>query len=170
MFFFSPISGKLFDEGYFTSLLRSSSVLYVFWSVNNVTLLRFKFSPLINSYYPANSQFMLSATKPHKFYQVFLVQGIGLGLSAGMMFLPSVSIVAHYFSVRRSLIMGIVIAGLWTWRCACQFNFFLNPILSGSSLGGIVMPILLNQLFNNSRVGFAWGVRYAGLLLFSILF
>lgn len=57
------------------------------------------------------SHFMLSITQPHHFYQVFLSQGLGLGLAIGLMFLPSVSIIAHYFSVRRSLIMGIAIAG-----------------------------------------------------------
>lgn len=125
MFSLGPVSGKLFDEGYFKPLLLSSSLLYLF------------------------CHFMLSITQPHHFYQIFLSQGLGLGTAIGLMFLPSVSIIAHYFSVRRSFIMGIAIAG--------------------SSLGGILIPILLNHLFNDSKVGFAWGVRYLGFIFVGLL-
>lgn len=34
----------------------------------------------------------------------------------------------------------------------------MGIVASGSSLGGVVHPIMLNQLFH-SRVGFHWGVR-----------
>lgn len=125
MFLLSPISGKLFDEGYFRILLFASSLLYLLCI------------------------FMLSIAQSHHFYEIFLSQGIGLGLASGFMFLPSISIITHYFSVRRSFIMGVVVAG--------------------SSVAGILIPIMLNHLFNDSRVGFAWSVRYLGFIFLGLL-
>jgi MFS family permease len=81
---------------------------------------------------------MLSLTKPHHYYQTFLSQGLGIGLGMGCLFLPGVSIVSQYFRARRSLAMGCVVAG--------------------ASVGGVIWPITLNHLFNDSA-GFAWGVR-----------
>lgn len=78
--------------------------------------------------------------------QVFLAQGLGAGLAMGMTYIPSLSIVSHYFNRRRPIAMGLVAAG--------------------SSLGATLHPIMLNNLFNNPRVGFATGVRAsAGLIL-----
>ena len=80
----------------------------------------------------------MSLTKPHHYYQTVLAQGIGQGVGMGAIYLPAVSIVTHYFRRRRSLAYGIVI--------------------SGTAVGGIIWPILLNHLFTE-RAGFAWGVR-----------
>jgi hypothetical protein len=54
---------------------------------------------------------MLSITQPHHYYQVFLCQGIGMGLALGLIIVPAVSVPSHYFRARRSLVMGIVFAG-----------------------------------------------------------
>lgn len=59
------------------------------------------------------------------------------------MYIPALGVVAHYFKRRRAVIMGIV--------------------ASASSLGGIVHPIMLNQLIHGP-VGFAWGVRISAFL------
>lgn len=80
--------------------------------------------------------------------QLFLAQGIGLGLAIGSIYVPSLGIVAHHFKRRRSLAMGIV--------------------ASGSSLGGVIHPIMLNQLFNGP-VGFHWGVRISAFLNLGLL-
>ncbi|KAF9266671.1 MFS general substrate transporter [Marasmius fiardii PR-910] len=113
------ISGKLFDSGLFKFMLAGGSLLFVF------------------------SSFMLSLVKPHHYYQNFLAQGIGIGLSMGLLFMPTLSIASHYFKKRRALAMGIM--------------------LSGGSLGAAIYPILLNPLFMGN-VGFAWGVRAASFL------
>ncbi|KAH8088898.1 MFS general substrate transporter [Cristinia sonorae] len=94
------------------------------------------------------SIFMLSLCKPHHYYQNFLSQGVGMGLAMAILFLPAVSIVSHYFQRRRAASMGVVFAG--------------------SSLGGVIWPIMLNRLFNNSA-GFAWGVRTAGFIALVLL-
>jgi MFS family permease len=57
----------------------------------------------------------------------------------GLLFIAPLSLIAHYFQRRRSLAMGIAI--------------------SGSSFAGVIVPIMLNKLFEHPGVGFAWGVR-----------
>ncbi|KAG6876202.1 hypothetical protein C0992_000496 [Termitomyces sp. T32_za158] len=55
--------------------------------------------------------FMLSIVQPHRFYQNFLAQGVGMGIGMGLMFIPSLQVISHYFRKRRSVAMGIVITG-----------------------------------------------------------
>ncbi|TVY13542.1 Aspyridones efflux protein apdF [Lachnellula arida] len=78
-----------------------------------------------------------------KYYQVFLCQGLLIGLSTGFLSQPTI----HYFEKRRAFVMGIA--------------------TSGASLGGVVYPMLLNNLF--TQYGFAWGVRIAGFMIFALL-
>lgn len=54
---------------------------------------------------------MLSLAHLDRYYQLFLSQGIGLGLGAGLVYMPSVAIQAHYWRARRAFVMGIVITG-----------------------------------------------------------
>ncbi|KJA21762.1 hypothetical protein HYPSUDRAFT_41606 [Hypholoma sublateritium FD-334 SS-4] len=84
------------------------------------------------------SIFMLSLVQPHHYYQNILAQGVGMGLGMGLIFIPSLTVTSHYFRVKRSIAMGFVIAG--------------------SSIGGVVYPILLNNIFAKAS-GFQWGVR-----------
>lgn len=56
--------------------------------------------------------FMLSLAQPDHYYQNFLSQGVGMGIGMGLMFLPSLTVTSHYFRARRSLAMGVVIAGI----------------------------------------------------------
>ncbi|KAF7358617.1 MFS general substrate transporter [Mycena sanguinolenta] len=83
------------------------------------------------------SVFMLSLAKPGQYYQIFLAQGVGMGLGLGLTFLPTLSIVVHHFSRRRGLASGIV--------------------LSGSSVGAIIFPIMFNQLL--PKLGFGGTIR-----------
>lgn len=94
------------------------------------------------------SVFMLSLSQPHHYYQPLLSQGIGMGIGMGLIFLPALSVPAQYFQRKRSFAMGTVVAG--------------------SSLGGIVWPIMLNHLLNGSA-GFAWGVRISGFVALFLL-
>lgn len=73
------------------------------------------------------SYYMLSLAQPQQFYQVFLSQGIAAGIGLGFLFLPSIGVVAHHFRRRRSFAMGIVV--------------------SGSSCGGLVFPVMLKYVF-----------------------
>ncbi|KAI0827057.1 major facilitator superfamily domain-containing protein [Trametes gibbosa] len=119
-------AGKLLDAGYFHHAQIVGAVLYVF------------------------SFFMLSLVDTTKYYQIFLSQGVGIGLGSGLIFVPALSVQAHHWKRRRALAMGIVLSGLCT------------------SCGGVVYPIMLNKLFING-VGFAWGVRAAAFLTLGLL-
>lgn len=91
---------------------------------------------------------MLSLVQPHHYYQNFLSQGVGMGIGMGLMMLPSLTVTSHYFRVKRSLAMGITVAG--------------------SSLGGCLYPILLNNLFEGAP-GFGWAVRAAAFMDLGLL-
>jgi predicted MFS family arabinose efflux permease len=80
-----------------------------------------------------------------KFYQLVLCQGILFGLGVGMLFYPSLASVSTHFQKYRASALGIAAAG--------------------SSLGGVVIPIVMRRLL--SSVGFGWTVR--ALALFSTL-
>ncbi|KAJ7049343.1 MFS general substrate transporter [Mycena amicta] len=107
------LSGRLYDRGYFYYLLYGGSLLQCF------------------------SLFMLSLCTPQQLYQIFLAQGIGLGLGSGIVYVPSISVISHYFHRRRALAMSIV--------------------ASGSSLGAVIHPIMLNNTLH--KLGFANAVR-----------
>jgi len=92
---------------------------------------------------------MLSLVQPGQYYQIFLTQGIILGIAQGLLYIPSMAVVSHHFQQRRTLAMSLV---------AC-----------GSSIGSIVHPIMLNYLFNRS-VGFANGVRTSAAFISVMLF
>jgi len=122
-FAFGIVSGKLFDAGYFHTLVATGSVLFSF------------------------SLFMLSLARPHHYYQVFLSQGLGMGLGIGLTFVPTVSILVHHFERHRALASGIA--------------------LSGSSIGAVIFPIMLNHLI--PKIGFAQAVRATAYIVLGCL-
>ncbi|KAJ7766706.1 major facilitator superfamily domain-containing protein [Mycena metata] len=117
------VTGRLYDRGYFYNLLYGGSLLLCF------------------------SLFILSLCKPQQFYQIFLVQGLCAGIGTGMTYLPSLTVVSHYFQKRRALAMTIVSAG--------------------AGLGSVVHPIMLNNMFKS--FGFATAVRASAALVSALL-
>ncbi|KAJ7915918.1 hypothetical protein B0H13DRAFT_1871661 [Mycena leptocephala] len=96
---------------------------------------------------------ILSLCQRQKLCQMFLAQGVGMGLGAGIVYIPSMAIVSYYFQKRRALAMSIV--------------------ASGSSFGAIIHPIMLNNTLHRS-LGFEDAVRASaglvtGLLLLACL-
>ncbi|KAK0184082.1 MFS general substrate transporter [Armillaria mellea] len=77
-------SGFAMDQGHFRPVMLAGSALLVF------------------------CLFMTSLTQEQQFWQVFLAQGIGLGIAVGIVYVPALGIVSHHFKKRRSLVMGIV--------------------------------------------------------------
>lgn len=77
------------------------------------------------------------------YWQVFLAQGICKGLGDGLAFCPTVSLVATYFTTRRSLAMAFT--------------------ASGAATGGIIFPLIAQQLL--PKVGFGWTVRVMGFVI-----
>jgi MFS family permease len=74
----------------------------------------------------------------NSFWETMLAQGIGCGIGVGLLFLPAISILSQYFFRRRALAIGIAV--------------------TGSSIGGICLPIMLNNLIQSH--GFDKAVQY----------
>ncbi|OAX33541.1 MFS general substrate transporter [Rhizopogon vinicolor AM-OR11-026] len=118
------ISGPLYDRGYFYHVIITGAILQSF------------------------SLFMLSLAKPNQYYQIFLAQGVCLGIASGLMNIPSIVVISQHFRRKRTLVMAFVV--------------------TGSSLGAIIHPIMLNNLLN-SPVGFANGVRISAAMVSGLL-
>ncbi|KAI6782828.1 FAD-binding-domain-containing protein [Emericellopsis cladophorae] len=82
-----------------------------------------------------------------QYYQFILTQSLLLGVGVAMLFYPTISAIPHWFHRRRGLAMGVVV--------------------SGSSLGGMAWPLLLDRLFG--AVGFGWTLRIVGFISLALL-
>lgn len=78
-----------------------------------------------------------------EYWQVMLAQGVCVGLGSGCLFIPSVAIVSTYFTTKKSFATGIA--------------------ASGSSLGGIIYPIIFVRL--EPQIGFGWATRVIAFLM-----
>jgi MFS family permease len=83
---------------------------------------------------------MLSLCK--EYWQALLAQAFCVGIGGGLLFTPTVSLLPTWFSTHMGLAVGIA--------------------SSGSSLGGIIYPIVLYRLLG--PVGFPWAVRTLGFI------
>lgn len=117
----SIIVGSFFDRGYLRLLLIIGTFLVVF------------------------GQMMTSLGS--KYWEIFLAQGVCVGLGTGCLFLPSVAIVATYFTTRRALAIGIT-AG-------------------GGSVGSVIYPIIFRRL--QPEIGFGWASRVIGFVALATL-
>lgn len=80
------LSGPLFDLGFFRPMLYLGNFLVVLGIM------------------------MLSLCK--EYYQVFLAQGVCIGLGAGLLYIPSLALVGIWFDKKRALAMGFVMSGI----------------------------------------------------------
>ncbi|KAG2129528.1 MFS general substrate transporter [Suillus cothurnatus] len=109
---------------------------------------------IVGSLLQSLSLFVLSFAKPGQLYLAFMFQGVLAGFGMGLTYAPSIAVVSQHFSRKRTLAMSLV--------------------TSGTPLGSMIHPIMLNYLLNGT-VGFARGVRASAgfvsvLLLISCLF
>ncbi|MCJ1247159.1 hypothetical protein MMC30_004371 [Trapelia coarctata] len=118
---FGIVCGRGLDAGYFYPIALAGAFLEVF------------------------GMMMLSLST--QYYQIFLAQGLVVGLGCGCLFTPSIAIVGTYFSTKRSLATGMA--------------------ASGSSIGGIIYPILIRRLIVS--VGFPWAVRAMAFIMLGTL-
>ena len=82
-----------------------------------------------------------------EYYQFFLAQGMCSPLGASMVFYSSTNATNTWFLRRRALATGIV--------------------FSGSSLGGVILPIMVQRLI--PQIGFPWTLRAAAFLILGCL-
>lgn len=101
------LAGPLLDRGYLRHLLVSGSAVFT------------------------GSAFAMAFTSRGEFYQIFLCQGVGMGIGLGLVYMPSIVIMGQHFTNRPMLAMGIV--------------------STGGSAGGLVFPIILESYFNGKN-------------------
>ncbi|KAJ5834259.1 hypothetical protein N7447_000285 [Penicillium robsamsonii] len=85
---------------------------------------------------------VMSFSVSKEYYQFMLSFGVLGGISASMIFTPSVSVITHWFHKRRALATGI--------------------IATAGSIGGIIFPQIFNALA--PKVGFGWAIRTLGFI------
>jgi len=115
------MTGPIYDMGYFRELVIIGSFLVVF------------------------GHMMLSLCTVY--WQVMLTQALCVGIGTGFLFIPSVAILATYFTKKLAFATGIA--------------------ASGSSLGGVLYPIILHKL--HPQIGFPWAVRVIGFIALATL-
>ncbi|KAI1171567.1 MFS general substrate transporter [Nemania sp. FL0916] len=79
----------------------------------------------------------------HQFWHVLLSQGFLIGIGGALVYIPAISIVSHNFANSRALALGIA--------------------ASGSAIGGVVFPVIFQNLLLS--IGFAWLNRVLALVV-----
>lgn len=90
---------------------------------------------------------LMMASLGTSYYQLLLAQGFCIGIRAGCIFIVSVAIIPQYFSTKRAFAIGIAAAG--------------------SSLGGIIYPIVFHEV--QPMVGYGWATRTMGFIALATL-
>jgi MFS family permease len=121
LFLVGILTGPVYDLGYFRELIMAGTFLITFG--------------------------MMMTSISTEYYQLFLAQGVVVGLGAGCLFVPSVAIASQYFTTKRALAVGLT--------------------ASGGSLGGVLFPIIFRKLL--SRIGFGWATRVLGFIVLGTL-
>ncbi|PWY94778.1 MFS general substrate transporter, partial [Aspergillus sclerotioniger CBS 115572] len=146
-----------FEDYYLTHQLKGDTEGAISWIGSLQSFLQF-FSgmlggPLFDRYgakvfWPAGLLYvvalmLLSVCKTY--WETMLVQGVLIGLVMGFLQIPAFAAVSQYFDKNRAGALGLAVAG--------------------SSIGGVVMPIILSKGFNGSSLGFGWTVRVVAFVI-----
>lgn len=76
------------------------------------------------------------------YWQLMLAQGVCVGVGAGQLFIVAVGVLPGWFARRRALATGLA--------------------ATGSSLGGVIYPIVFHKL--EAKIGFGWTLRVMGFI------
>ncbi|KAJ8067614.1 hypothetical protein OCU04_003224 [Sclerotinia nivalis] len=90
---------------------------------------------------------MMMTSISKTYWEIILAQAVCMGIGLGCLFVPSVAIVSTYFSTRKAFATGIA--------------------ASGSSLGGVIYPIIFHNL--QPKIGFGWTTRALGFIFLATL-
>ncbi|PGH10671.1 hypothetical protein AJ80_07427 [Polytolypa hystricis UAMH7299] len=116
LFFIGTFSGRATDAGYFKAV----------WGVGTVILMI--------------GIFMTSLCTTY--WQLFLSQGLCMGIGSGFIFCPTIALTSTYFSSKRGMALAFA---------AC-----------GSATGGLIFPAVVRELL--PRIGFPWTMRVLGFI------
>jgi hypothetical protein len=90
---------------------------------------------------------LMMASLSTEYYQFILAQGICSPIGASAIFNASINSVSGWFAKRRAFALGVT--------------------ASGSSLGGVIFPIMVSKLI--PQVGFGWAMRICAFLVLFML-
>ncbi|OJD23631.1 hypothetical protein ACJ73_05009 [Blastomyces percursus] len=121
LFFIGTFSGRATDAGYFKVVWTTGAVILVI------------------------GIFMTSLTTTY--WQLFLSQGLCMGLGCGLLFCPTIALMPTYFTSKRAIALAIGAAG--------------------SATGGLIFPAIVQSLL--PRVGYAWTIRVLGFFTLATL-
>lgn len=54
---------------------------------------------------------MVSIAHTDQYYQIFLAQGVGMGIGAGFLYVPALAVQARHWKNQKAFAMGIVTIG-----------------------------------------------------------
>lgn len=84
----------------------------------------------------------VSASFSWRIWQLYLSQGVLVGLGVGFLYIPSIAILSQWFSTKRSLANGISAAG--------------------SGIGGLIFSLSTGATIE--KLGLAWSLRLVGIM------
>lgn len=137
-FFAGMLGGPLFDH--YGSLVKQPfphvPVIHM-WSHTNIN-----FKQIV---YPSAALFifaLMMLSLCTTYWEIMLVQGALLGSVMGFLQVPAFAAVSQCFDTKRAAALGVVV--------------------SGASIGGIILPVILSKMFYASTLGFGWATRITG--------
>ncbi|PGH07653.1 hypothetical protein GX51_01662 [Blastomyces parvus] len=80
-----------------------------------------------------------------EYWHFMLTQGVVMGVLMSLFLVPSMAAVSQHFDRHRAAALGITV--------------------SGSSIGGVIFPIALSKMLNDSSLGFGWSMRIMGFVM-----
>jgi MFS family permease len=116
LFFIGTVSGRITDAGYFRLVLLLGSIFQIIG--------------------------IFTAAQSTTYWQVFLSQGICMGIGNGFLFCPTMAVLSTYFDKKRAFAIGLA--------------------ASGAATGGLVFPSMARELL--PMAGFAWTMRAIGFI------
>ncbi|KAA8646043.1 MCT family MFS transporter [Aspergillus tanneri] len=150
-----------FEQYYITHQMQGESASKISWIGSLAAFLQF-FSGMVGG--PLFDRFGIKIMRPagvayvfammilslcKTYWQAMLVQGVLMGLVMGLLQIPAVAAVSQYFDKNRAAALGLAV--------------------SGSSIGGIIIPIALSKMLNSSSLGFGWSVRVIGFVTLPLM-
>ncbi|KAK7212157.1 hypothetical protein V2G26_019335 [Clonostachys chloroleuca] len=150
----------IFQEYYQNVLLSSYSSSVIAWIPSLQIFFMMAMGPLVGAlfdrYGPRWLIFIgsllhvlgvMMASLGSRYYQFLLAQGICSAIGVACIFQPAMNVIGGWFDKKRGAAFGI--------------------LSTGSSLGGVVFPIMVNRLIR--RAGFGWAMRAGGFLILFLL-
>ncbi|KAM0323732.1 hypothetical protein ACHAQA_008669 [Verticillium albo-atrum] len=149
-----------FQEYYQNDLLSNYSASTISWIPSLQIFFMTATGPLIGKLYdtygPRQLIFvgsvlhvfgLMMASLGTQYYQILLAQGVCSAIGVAAIFQPALAVIHGWFNVNRGAAFGI--------------------LSTGSSLGGVIFPIMVTRLIR--EVGYGWAMRICAFLILGLL-